>query len=58
MPSLFTIGYDAYKSPGLGRLVQELRRPGVGVNLVIDAGTDAVLTHPGLRRALGRAGAS
>src|SRR5262245_59887381 len=50
--------FDPVRAAQLAGVATRFQLPADQVNLLIDAGTDAVLTHPGLRRALGRAGAS
>src|SRR4051812_21780467 len=43
---LFTIGYERFKSPGLERLVRELKRPEANVNLVIDTRHSPCSSNP------------
>ena len=47
---------DPVRAAMLASVPTRFRLPPDQVELLIDAGTDAVLTHPALRRALGRAG--
>jgi len=47
---------DPARAAMLASVPTRFRLPPDQVELLIDAGTDAVLAHPGLRRALGRAG--
>jgi NTE family protein len=46
---------DPARAARLSKVQTRLQLPTDEVDLVIDAGTDAVLAHPALRRAPGRA---
>jgi len=50
--------FDPVRAAQLASVPTRFKLPADQVDLLVDAGTNAVLTHPGLRRALGRAGAS